>query len=462
MILKQPSDKPKLIVHVGPGKTGTSAIQKWLSDSRDQLRTDGYLYPDPDRPAYFDANGDLLCELLATAPNGTESLIEERLILVLNEMAAAAHINACHTVILSNELLCNTPRPNLEVLKRHLAPLFDFSILMVVRDPWSWMWSSWVQGVKRSALYEEFSSYAARDIRIYSSVYENFLDVFSNIILIPYSKSNLIKDISQVLGLDSLKYDVEPWQGRIVNRSLTQEELEILLCVNAICREPAVSKILSDYMIERRPNAEVFVERNPEVDELITKAVADVIARLEAILPNAVRPPRMPIDGKRRSSMIAGFVAKVRAILRGNLRDKAHDPVLTADPSNAEVSKRTMSLDLELLSLLVSAVRSVDSSENHLALLRKMLQEPPEEARYEGHLPANFSSVDYLILNQDVLRGGSHPIAHYLNYGMAEGRVYRRCTTGMPRTVDDVADDGGNAVRAVFDRHELFWDSQQS
>jgi len=42
----------KLYLHVGPGKTGTTAIQKFLHDNRDTLKRTGVLYPDLKHPSF--------------------------------------------------------------------------------------------------------------------------------------------------------------------------------------------------------------------------------------------------------------------------------------------------------------------------------------------------------------------------------------------------------------------------
>lgn len=40
------SSRPKLIIHVGPGKTGSSVIQEWLASNRALLLKSGYYYPE--------------------------------------------------------------------------------------------------------------------------------------------------------------------------------------------------------------------------------------------------------------------------------------------------------------------------------------------------------------------------------------------------------------------------------
>jgi hypothetical protein len=42
--VKRKPSKPKLIIHVGPGKTGTSTLQFDLTKHRDSLLSDGYVY----------------------------------------------------------------------------------------------------------------------------------------------------------------------------------------------------------------------------------------------------------------------------------------------------------------------------------------------------------------------------------------------------------------------------------
>jgi len=40
-------------------------------------------------------------------------------------------------------------------------------------------------------------------------------------------------------------------------------------------------------------------------------------------------------------------------------------------------------------------------------------------------LPADFDPEYYLVINADVKEAGLDPVQHYLNFGRAEGRIYR-------------------------------------
>lgn len=48
-----------------------------------------------------------------------------------------------------------------------------------------------------------------------------------------------------------------------------------------------------------------------------------------------------------------------------------------------------------------------------------------------GKLPTDFDAAVYLKLNSDVAKAGVDPIKHYLNYGIKEGRRYRKALPGI-------------------------------
>lgn len=120
--------KAKLILHVGPHKTGTTSVQAALYENRERLRSDGILYPDTVRGGQFVGQhsdiGFLLC-------NGEE----EMCIAYFDEVRSQARDQACGTVMLSGEEMSSVKaQVPLVKLAGHLAEDWDLRYIFVRRD----------------------------------------------------------------------------------------------------------------------------------------------------------------------------------------------------------------------------------------------------------------------------------------------------------------------------------------
>ncbi|MCP1471333.1 hypothetical protein J3E64_003040 [Sphingobium sp. OAS761] len=382
--------RPTLILHVGPGKTGTSALQKWLLAHQQQLQSEGIHFPAPANPELFEGNCNDL-QLLLRRPERTDG--GDYAVEILDWLSKARQELDRHSgnvMIVSNENLANASEYQLGFLKRLAPGYFDLRIIMVAREPYSWFWSAWGQGVKRAGVREEFGPYVRRSMDDYAKAYRPYLNVFDDLWMLEYSRDRLVADFARLLCLDPERYNTADAGKETVNRSMTREELEILISVNRVLRDGALSGRISNYMIRSMPDAKGHMVVYPDLREEIEQAAGPVLERLRAFLPGCGRLP---------------------------------DP--TPGASEAADSE-TISLDRQLLEHVLLAVRAEDASERRFKKLRHMLMQPPEEARYPGQLPADFSAVDYLLLNQDVLRADLDPIEHFLNYGRHEGRNYAR------------------------------------
>jgi hypothetical protein len=136
--------KPKLFLHVGAPKTGTTTLQHACNVSREALLTRGILYPDVDlnpgpSPKHQWLTNLLLAEDLDRFGNNVRQVVEQ------------AKTTAVSRVILSTEGLFNhwfdfsaKGRSALAALKDS----FDVTVWVVFREPVAWAMSMYVQAVK--------------------------------------------------------------------------------------------------------------------------------------------------------------------------------------------------------------------------------------------------------------------------------------------------------------------------
>lgn len=129
--------KQTLYLHIGFGKTGTSAIQGMLSSQADRLRSESALYPTTGiKGCGHHLLGKLGC---STLDHDTESLYKR----LLSEISTSK----CRTIILSSENFCFCHPGFIESLAQVFGNL-DVKVIFYVRDQKPLIESVFLQWVK--------------------------------------------------------------------------------------------------------------------------------------------------------------------------------------------------------------------------------------------------------------------------------------------------------------------------
>ena len=248
-------NRTKLFLHIGHGKTGTSAIQSSLAIASEKLAALGIEYP-------IDAKlRDRASQLEITSGNWkpkSETSLTEQLL----ELTRKNKNNS--TIILSSESLFWLV-PDLLSRKSDWENFIDLHIIMAVREVEEMLSSEYQQLVKRhgnSMLLGQFirtrnfvSSHHAKAAEI--------IDVMSqhktSNTIINYSKHR--KDISRLIfkliGAEDA-YPADRMTDAVINRSLSRKELDFLIMINKLYHKefPSISTKISDALIKRQPNLE--------------------------------------------------------------------------------------------------------------------------------------------------------------------------------------------------------------
>jgi len=91
------SDMPRILVHIGTHKTGTTSIQDALEQGRDQLLAHGVLYPATNRDPWPDLTKHT--SVFSAAKNGGLSVVQQERATLLDEFSRSG----AHTMIISEE-----------------------------------------------------------------------------------------------------------------------------------------------------------------------------------------------------------------------------------------------------------------------------------------------------------------------------------------------------------------------
>jgi tetratricopeptide (TPR) repeat protein len=195
----------------------------------------------------FISNGDFNRTFLAETSQNTNTKDE-----FLGYLADSKFEN----IIISGEGISYLFEDNLELFKRDLLKIFDdITVIIYVREPYSWLNSYFCQNVKHGIRFSEFNE----DVLFHfdcKARAEKFISVFgkNNIICKNYAKNSLagndiVIDFYKTIGLDIQDYYVPT----TVNKSLSSEVLHILDLINK-------DGILSGEKYGRGENASLYLK----------------------------------------------------------------------------------------------------------------------------------------------------------------------------------------------------------
>ena len=247
--------KTKLFLHIGHGKTGTSAIQSALAIASDDLAKRGINYP------IQQSLRDRASRLEITSGNW-EPIPEASLTDQLLEIAKSNYNNS--TIVLSSESLFWLI-PELIQKKSTWEAHIDLHIILAVREIEEMLSSEYQQRVKRhgdAMPLEQFlrarnfiSSHHAKAAEVIESMTQS--NITNTIINYSEHKSDISQLIFKLIGAEDL-YPTSQMAGAIINRSMSRKELEILITINALYynRFPWISARISDALIKNQPKLE--------------------------------------------------------------------------------------------------------------------------------------------------------------------------------------------------------------
>lgn len=208
----------QIIFHIGPPKTGTSAIQYWLSKHHDWLLLNDFFYPSHCLDVNNVSSGNIL-SIFDDVGGGCYTFSENKYDSVISE---AKHLGV-NTVIFSSEFFFE----RVEELAEHIP---DAKFILYLRNELEVVESSYNQSVKRHRKTEVFtdivkpvSSSLRRILQYYKKLgEENFILRFYAPPL--FVHGNIIADFLSSIGLEvSNRY----FNNLTVNNSYTKEALEL-------------------------------------------------------------------------------------------------------------------------------------------------------------------------------------------------------------------------------------------
>lgn len=260
----------KLFLHIGAGKTGSSALQLWLNKNHASFKKQGVYYP---------INNSITDKYAVTSGNGV-SLFNAIQSKKVEKMIDKDLKQTSKYLLYSSEAFQNLNDEDIKYFK-HLMALrtVEIVILMYVRDVYNVVYSGYQQLIKRHNFTKTYKEFAlslknVQQFRVLALFEKHFPQ--QNIILFHYDTEKEVGiENCFALALNLHTDEIIPMGKEKVNRSLTVLESEILRNINIIFHK----KNISNQKLLHQISDSVIVQ-HPETDSEIL-FLTDVLTYLE-------------------------------------------------------------------------------------------------------------------------------------------------------------------------------------
>lgn len=266
-----------LFLHVGLSKTGSSALQSWLSLNHQQLKEQGVDYADLSPNAkdgkITAGNGVSLFH----ACNNKDWTEVERLINYV-------YFKGSDKAIISSETLQNICMESAKKIKEiSLRNGIRVKVILFARSAYELLYSNYLQGVKRHGFTFSFGENEGLGYKPQRSFIEKYLSVYGDdLVSFNYdvNKNNIFKVFSDVVGID---FEKTTLKNNKVNRSLTYSESVLLRNLNSMHNGIFSTKI-SDFLIDRTPEKETEVFYSKEIFDRVKRNSSEDLSWLNEMV----------------------------------------------------------------------------------------------------------------------------------------------------------------------------------
>lgn len=379
---KSENYKKNIFIHVGIPKTGSSALQAYLSNNSNLFEKFGLSYPFPEESITVQHGtciGNLMHVMIAFARNDGLRLSTKQLTTkyLPKAMEKAISSSNCNNILLSGEFIAEHLSEKMIEYFNVISKFHNVIFIAYVRDVYDQTLSSWKQKVKSDGEFRNFKTYVDDIISEQSASIKNISKIINsglhleainydqckqNILESLFVKMNIkydkYLDISQSSEKKNLSFSF--WQASAVTLSEAQgASRAAAICIDLFRRHPILDK--DPYF--------------PDVDEKLLKFFSEDLVHLN-----------------RR------------------LSDKEH---LRTTPRK-DFLKAEARFPTEVVAQIIECLERYSSPhENNINYTS------------DPRVPEDFDPLVYLLRNPDVARAKIDPVTHYLNHGQFEGRVYK-------------------------------------
>jgi len=244
-------------LHIGAGKTGTTALQIHFVKNRNALKDVGIYYPEHNN----DFKAKQFKIIVGNAPViagiiKNENCDSKEIKKIVNEYIKKSEGK---DILLSSEIMSFFKENCLEELKKAINNHgYELKIIYYVRAIADHMMSSYHQNLKRSLYKKSFNDFIHERRNRFAPTIKKLCSILEekNIIIKNYDAVNenifkdFIKTIFQINELNKFKFI-----DKKINRSLNGKEQEIMRFLNLSTENNKLMERISNELIEKNPNS---------------------------------------------------------------------------------------------------------------------------------------------------------------------------------------------------------------
>ncbi len=282
----------KIFLHIGAGKTGTSALQSHFVLNKQHLERNNYYYP-------ATKNELKAKELKITAGNGidlAQLLRQEDCNIESIEALALQYIQDANgkDIIISSEILTLFRPACAKVFKDAVNRLgYEIIVIYYVRAIADHLLSSYHQQLKRHAYSKKFTAFIQNRKNNFLETISKSINVFGreNLIVKNYDvvKGNIFLDfIENILEIGDMQNLIV--ENKKINRSLTEFEVALMRYMNISFKNAKDSTFISDALIYGDPNAKYKMSISDKDLKIVSKKYSDDIDKINEYLCEQERP----------------------------------------------------------------------------------------------------------------------------------------------------------------------------
>jgi hypothetical protein len=378
-----------LYLHIGGGKTGSSAIQNYLELNADELGKYGIAYYNKiNISSPYEITSGNGIPLVSALLSGNESSDIETLI--------KSYIGHQEKGICSSEMFSELKKEHFEAIIRCANKIdVNIQIIIYVRDVIPYLLSAYDQRIKRHGECRPFNKWVS------SFYYKHFVTLNEistlfdkkSISIIHYetSATDLIGSFFGALGVNML-ISQNGGDSTIVNRSLCRDERSAIRAINRITGG-LYSTEISDMLISINPNT---------------------------------TSDKMALDCGTVNYLQTRFQDQVSWMNKYFFDGKSIVSIQQNATNKTQPTKRNQQ-NVSCRKLIHDAIFEWCNNEKQIIdAIRLFCEENKANYIHNKHLlPDDFDCINYLAINRDVFFAKNDPSDHYIRNGIAEGRQYK-------------------------------------
>jgi len=224
---------PKVFIHVGHGKTGTSALQTYLANASQKIAENGFIYPSCSN--IEEARLGRVTSGNITMPSNGRWFQKS----ILPSLRQA--LPTSHTYIYSNETVFFSMNSLFDAIDKGQIKPESLEILLAIRNPQEMISSAYQQAVKHGGIglsFDEFlrsQNYICHHTATAAKLIKKLTTLNVKFKLFNYSRLgySLVEDVASHIGIANY-YSADEFKNKTVNRSLSYAELHSVLLINQL------------------------------------------------------------------------------------------------------------------------------------------------------------------------------------------------------------------------------------